>query len=188
MSAIYRAVAFVALCLPGVNLHAATLSISTDAPVQPGAGFVALVTIETEVVDFEAWDLTLYFDDGVMDFVDGAYGDGISNSGGALLGPVSNSPAAGVAKISGAVLSAIQPPVGSVLFELTFTMHADASPGISLLDADLIANEVSLIEGSGEIEIAVIPIPAAAWLMCSALLGLFGLGRRFSSNLQIKNN
>ena len=66
-----------------------------------------------------------------------------------------------------------------MLFLLSFTAQSDIAPGFYDLKATLTANEVTEIPGGGQIQ--VVPVPAAAWLMGSALLALVGVRRRLTA-------
>ena len=87
-------------------------------------------------------------------------------------GPASPCVNAGVQLSAGAISGLPSPSVGSA--NITSPQTSDLLAGLWYL------NIHTNVYGGGEIrgQVSVVPIPAAAWLFCSGLLGLIGISRR----------
>jgi hypothetical protein len=69
-------------------------------------------------------------------------------------------------------------PDAFTLFTLTFSTQAIGSSDFELLRIDLSDPDPNAIDASNSGDVNVVPIPAAAWLLGTGLLGLVGLRRR----------
>lgn len=202
-----RVIAVIALCISGLNVHAyavtaSTVPSSTDPDsIARGETFMLLIGVSNEagdpaILDVFAWDLTVIFDPvnfqwirhPVSDIPLVVYGPGLTDpsaaSGINLSGPIRNEQPAGVARVTGATEGSAL-PVGTVnggqgaWFELEYlaTQTAVTDDFIIklILDEDIVLNDNIL---TVNIAPAVIPVPAAGWLLGSGLLGLLGLRSR----------
>lgn len=185
-----KKLAFMVVVLCGLlmagNSAMASVTLSFD-PVTTAAAVGGPVTVNLNVsglesVDLGAYDLNVNYDSNILSFVGYTLGGGLGYTTGDSLDFSWGDLGFGQINLSEVSMLSDLSAQGSsfTLATLTFTGIAGGSSALTISDITLgDANGDSIVPDSlGSANVNVVPIPAAAWLLGSCLMGLFGFRKR----------
>jgi hypothetical protein len=156
-----------------VNLFpsASTVGLGSDFEVD-------VVIFGLEDVDLAAYGIDVGFNDDALDYEDISFGEGLGWPDDSVEDV--DDTAEGVVSVAETSLlfDFSGQPDAFTLFTLTFSTQAIGSSDFELLRIDLSDPDTNAIDASNSGDVNVVPIPAAAWLLGTGLLGLVGLRRR----------
>ena len=149
-----------------------------------GESFEAnLVISGLENTDLSSFNLYLGFDDTILDYESYMLGSGLgSDVIDISLGYNSNIP--GIINLAGCIANTDQQDNNLLLATITFIGMDSGISELSIVDSVLtstLGNAIDLYiaPNSGFVSVNHAPVPAAAWLLGSGLIGLIGIRRRF---------
>jgi hypothetical protein len=153
------------------NPSVSTVGIGSDFDVD-------VFVFGLDKTDLAAYVLDIGFNDDVLDLQDVTFGPDLGNP---LDSVADFTP--GIGNVNVAETSLLfdfsAQPDAFRLFTMTFSAEAIGDSILSFLSLDLSDPDAKAIDvdcGSG---VSVVPVPGAAWLLCSALLALPAIKRRF---------
>jgi hypothetical protein len=155
-----------------VNLFpsASTVALGSDFDVD-------VVIFGLEDADLAAYDIDVGFNDDALDYEDISFGEGLGWPDDSIVEVDTETGLVSVAETS-ILFDFTAQPDAFTLFTLIFSAQAIGTSDFELLTIVLSDPDTNAIDVSNSGDVNVVPIPAAAWLLGTGLLGLVGLRRR----------